>query len=55
MDSPRLAVITDEVSQSLWEAADFARENGMTGLELRSINGRGPFEWTQAEINARCV
>lgn len=52
MDSPRLAVITDEVSQSLWEAADFARENGMTGLELRSINGRGPFEWTQAEINA---
>ncbi len=45
-----LAVITDEVSQDLWEAADFARANGLSGLELRSVNGRGPFEWTQADV-----
>lgn len=52
MAERRLAVITDEVSQDLWEAADFARANGLSGLELRSINGRGPFEWIKADIEA---
>ena len=46
----KLSVITDEVSQNLHEAAEFALKNGMEGLELRSINGRGPFAWTQEDI-----
>jgi len=46
----KLSLITDEVSQNLREAADFALRNGISGLELRSINGRGPFAWTQEDI-----
>ena len=46
----KLSLITDEVSQNLREAADFALRNGIEGLELRSINGRGPFAWTQEDI-----
>lgn len=39
----RLGVITDEVSQDIWEAAGFARHFGLDALELRSVNDRGPF------------
>lgn len=42
----KLGVITDEVSQSLEEAAAFAKRFELTGVELRSVAGEGPFEWT---------
>ena len=48
----KLSVITDEVSQDLGEVMAFARRNGMTGLEPRSVNGHGPFEWDEADIAA---
>ena len=46
----KLGVITDEVSQSIREAAEFAKYFGLDGLELRSVNDRGPFAWTQADV-----
>ena len=46
----RLGVITDEVSQSIAEAAEFAVRFGLDGLELRSVNDRGPFEWTDTDV-----
>lgn len=45
----RLGVITDEVSQDIWEAAGFARHFGLDALELRSVNDRGPFAWTRED------
>ena len=33
----KLSFITDEVTQSFDEAVRFAKENGLTGLELRSV------------------
>ena len=46
----KLGVITDEVSQSIREAAVFAKHFGLTGLELRSVNERGPFAWTEEDV-----
>jgi len=46
----KLGVITDEVSQSIREAAVFAKHFGLTGLELRSVNDRGPFAWTDEDV-----
>ena len=48
----QLGVITDEVSQNLREAAIFAKEYGLTALELRSVNERGPFQWTMEDAKA---
>lgn len=48
----QLGVITDEVSQNLREAAIFAKEYGLTALELRSVNDRGPFQWTMEDAKA---
>ena len=45
----KLGVITDEVSQHLEEAAVFARKNGLTVLELRSVENKGPFQWNEAD------
>lgn len=47
----KLGVITDEVSQDIKKAAGFAARFGITGLELRSVNDRGPFEWTAEDIS----
>ncbi|NLG25413.1 MAG: sugar phosphate isomerase/epimerase, partial [Clostridiales bacterium] len=48
----RLSVITDEVSQDLKVALDFAARHGLQGVELRSVAGRGPFEWDDADWRA---
>ena len=47
----RLGVITDEVSQNIREAAEFAVHFGLEALELRSVNDRGPFAWTENDVN----
>lgn len=46
----KLGVITDEVSQNIREAAEFAVRFGLEALELRSVNDRGPFEWTEDDV-----
>ncbi|MBQ4089454.1 MAG: sugar phosphate isomerase/epimerase [Clostridia bacterium] len=46
----RLGVITDEVSQSIRAAAEFAAHFGLEALELRSVNDRGPFAWTDGDV-----
>ena len=33
----KISFITDEVTQSFDEAVRFARQNGLAGLELRSV------------------
>jgi len=38
--------ITDEVSQNLDEAIDFARAFGIRNIELRSVEGLSPYEYT---------
>lgn len=42
----KVGVITDEVSQSLEEALRFAKRFDLAGVELRSVAGEGPFEWS---------
>ena len=46
----KLGVITDEVSQNIWEACEFAAHFGLGALELRSVNDRGPFLWTDNDV-----
>lgn len=46
----KIGVITDEISQKIEEAAEFAEYFGLDALELRSVNDRGPFTWTEADI-----
>ncbi|MBE5782694.1 MAG: sugar phosphate isomerase/epimerase [Clostridiales bacterium] len=45
----QLGIISDEVSQNLREAAAFAKAYGLSALELRSVNDRGPFEWAMED------
>ncbi|GHU75798.1 hypothetical protein AGMMS49992_20430 [Clostridia bacterium] len=45
-----LSVISDEVSQDLRVATDFALRHNLDGLEIRSVNDRGPFEFTNVDI-----
>ena len=45
----QLGIITDEVSQSLKEVAAFCRDFDLSHIELRSVEGKGPFEWRQKE------
>lgn len=44
-----LGVITDEVSQNLRVAAEFAVRYGMTTLDLRSVENKSPFEMTRED------
>lgn len=46
----KLGVITDEVSQDLEVAIQFAQRFGLDGLEIRSVWDRGPFEQTREDI-----
>lgn len=48
----KLGIITDEVSQDLNIAAEFAVKHGLTELEIRSVNGKGPFEMEESDILA---
>lgn len=40
----KTSVITDEISQDLKVAAQVAREYGLQGLEIRSVNEKNPFQ-----------
>ncbi len=48
----KLGIITDEVSQDLSVAAEFAVKHGLTELEIRSVNGKGPFAMEESDIVA---
>lgn len=45
-----LGVITDEVTQDIFEAAAFCKKHGLQCMELRSVNGRSPFAFTDQDI-----
>ncbi|HHU78303.1 MAG TPA: sugar phosphate isomerase/epimerase, partial [Clostridiales bacterium] len=46
----RLGVITDEVSQDLKAAIDFALEFGLRGLEIRTAGGKNIMDMTTDEV-----
>ena len=46
----KLGIITDEVSQNLTEVGKFVREFGLSAVEIRSVNNRSPFDYTDADI-----
>lgn len=46
----KTSVITDEISQDIRVAAQMAREYGLNGLEIRSVNERNPFFMTKDDI-----
>lgn len=46
----RLGVITDEVSADIKEACEFAAFHNLDCIEIRSVNNRGPFEYTDDDI-----
>ena len=47
----QLGIITDEVSQNLKEVAAFCRDFDLSHVELRSVEGKGPFEWRDADAD----
>ena len=46
----KLGVITDEVSQNIFEAAAFCKKYGLDCMEVRSVNDRSPFDFTDCDI-----
>lgn len=46
----KTSVITDEISQDLTVAAKMAREYGLQGLEIRSVNEKNPFQMDKKDI-----
>ena len=46
----RLGFITDEVSNDLLQAADFAEHFGVRNIELRSVDGLSPFQFTDEKV-----
>lgn len=46
----KTSVITDEISQSLPEAAALSAEYGLQGLEIRSINEKNPFQMNADDL-----
>lgn len=50
----RTAVITDEISQDLETAAKMAVSFGLQGLEIRSVEGKNPFEMDKALVRKIC-
>lgn len=51
----KLGVITDEVTQDIFEAAEFCKKHGLKCMEVRSVNDHSPFDFTDqdiADINA---
>lgn len=47
----KLGVITDEVAQNIFEAARFCKKHGLQCMEVRSVNGHSPFEYTDSDID----
>ena len=46
----KLGVITDEVTQDIFEAAKFCHKHGLKCMEVRSVNGRSPFDYTDEDV-----
>ncbi|MBR5472952.1 MAG: sugar phosphate isomerase/epimerase [Clostridia bacterium] len=46
----KLGVITDEVTQDIFEAAEFCHRHGLKCMEVRSVNGRSPFDYTDDDV-----
>ena len=46
----KLGVITDEVSQDIFVAAEFAKTHGLDSLEIRSVNNHSPYELTDEDV-----
>ena len=46
----KLGVITDEVTQDIFEAARFCQKHGLKCMEVRSVNGRSPFDYTDEDV-----
>ncbi len=47
----KLSIITDEISQQLDDVIAFCRHFGLPGVELRSVEGLGVFDWTPQLVN----
>lgn len=47
----KLGVITDEVSQDIFEAAAFCKKHSLDCIEVRSVNDHSPFDFTDDDIN----
>ncbi len=46
----KLGVITDEVTQDIFEAAQFCKKHGLQCMEVRSVNNRSPFDYTNEDV-----
>jgi len=46
----KLGVITDEVTQDIFEAARFCEKHGFKCMEIRSVNNHSPFDYTDEDI-----
>ena len=46
----KLGIITDEVSQDIFEAAEFAKKHGLNSLEIRSVTALLPFDLTDEDV-----
>ena len=46
----KLGIITDEVTQDIFEAAAFCKKHGLECMEVRSINGHSPFDYTDEDV-----
>lgn len=46
----KLGVITDEVTQDIFEAAEFCHRHGLKCMEVRSVNGHSPFDYTDDDV-----
>ena len=47
----KLGVITDEVTQDIFEAAEFCHKHGLKCMEVRSVNGHSPFDYTDEDVD----
>lgn len=46
----KLGVITDEVSQDIFAAAAFCQKHGLPCMEVRSVNGHSPLDYTDEDV-----
>ncbi|MDO4608337.1 MAG: sugar phosphate isomerase/epimerase family protein [Clostridia bacterium] len=47
----KLGIITDEVTQDIFEANAFACRHGLDCIEIRSLNDRSPFDFFDSDID----
>lgn len=46
----KIGIITDEVSQDIFEAAEFAKRHQLDTLEIRSVNDHSPYDLTEEDV-----